>query len=142
MSQKNPSKNNSEVEFKKALTTIDWVVVAELRHIPAGPDGSAQEQLRCEYAAYRTIHRQMTDKLRPRDALSQALLEVRRRWPDFNPEYDRAFFSSGAARVTVAIEDELILDVERMAANGGKSPWRSEVNAPVHDTSTEYTRSR
>ena len=108
------------MNLQKALAAIDWTVVDELRHIPGGASGSAQEQLRHEYAAFRTLHRDLSPQLRPHDALVQAVGYVRRRWPQFVPSYDAAFFVNGSTVSITLADDELTLDIEAMAANGGQ----------------------
>lgn len=74
------------------LSDVDWTVVQELSHIPRGHEQPLQEMLRREYVAYRKIHRDMAASLPPQAALDQAVFNIRRDAPDFQPQYDIAFF--------------------------------------------------
>ena len=114
-----PKIRELSMNLRKALASIDWTVVEELRHIPRGSHSSAQEALRHEYATFRTFHRSDTPFLQPCDALVQAIVNVRRDHPRFVPKYDHAFFFGGSTLAASLAEDELAMEIHATAFNGG-----------------------
>jgi len=121
-------RNLSELSMnlQRALSSIDWTVVDELRHIPNGGRGSGQELFRQEYAGFRMLHRRLSSQLTPRDALVQAIVNVRRNHPHFAPRYDHAFFFAESTIAATLSEDELAMEIHAIAANGGAEPRRHE----------------
>lgn len=107
------------MNLTEAIAQADWSIVEELHHIPQGKSGTPQRALRMEYAAYRRLHRQLGTKLPPSAALTQAVFNVRRIWPDFEPRYDAGFFFEGSHMSRTLAGDDLTAEIEAMAANGG-----------------------
>jgi len=107
------------MNLQDALAAIDWTVVEELKHIPSGAVSSPQQMLRQEYAAFRSVHRELTDQLRPRDGLVQAIANVKRTHSGFVPRYDGVFFFSDSAIAATLAEDELAMEIHAIARNGG-----------------------
>jgi len=103
------------------LSRIDWTVIEELHHIPEGRKGSLQEALRVEYAAYRSIHRHLGADLSPRFALIQAVFNIRRTHPDFEPLYDASFFYEGTHMARTLAADPLSREIQAVAASGGEA---------------------
>jgi hypothetical protein len=68
----------------------------ELQQIPRGKQGSAQEALRQEYIAFRTLHRRLSAPLPPAAAFDQALFNIRRAAPTFEPKTGAAEMASTA----------------------------------------------
>ena len=101
------------------IARIDWTVVDELHHIPEGRKGSLQEALRVEYAAYRALHRKLGTALTPRAALDQAIFNIRRAFPEFQPRYDAGFFFEASHMSRTLAGDPLAAEIHDMAANGG-----------------------
>jgi hypothetical protein len=74
------------------MESIEDRVAEELQHIRRGLPHSEQEELRTEYAAFRTLHLGDSEILPASAALIQAVFNIRRHSPAFEPEYDLAFF--------------------------------------------------
>lgn len=109
------------MKIADALKHIDWTILDELEHIPAGKAGSLQAALRVEYAQYRTIHRQLNARLPARAALIQAVYELRRTNPEFEPRYDAPFFYEGSLMSRALSSDPLAEEIHATAAKGGDS---------------------
>src|SRR5579884_3391085 len=107
------------MDIASALSRTDWTIVDELHHIPCGRKGSLQEALRVEYSAYRRIHRQLGSALPPRAAFVQAIHNIRRRFPDFQPAYDAGFFFEQSRMGATLHDDPLAREVAAIAAAGG-----------------------
>lgn len=110
---------NLTEHITSALTRLDWNVVDELHHIPRGKRGSLQEALRLEYAGYRMAHRAAKAALSPKAALAQAVFNLRRWTPEFQPRYDAGFFFEGSHMSRTLACDPLAVQIEAMAASGG-----------------------
>ncbi len=112
-----------------AVSRIDWKVVEELSHIPAGKKHSLQDDLRIEYAAYRTIHRQLEADLPARAALMQAVYNIRRSHPRFKPHYDEAFFFGGSRMSMTLAGDPLVEEIQAVAAAGGQGKTKVKLGS-------------
>ena len=80
-----------EINIRTGLFQLDWELVDELHHIPIGRKGSPQEVLRTEYAAYRAIHRSIGANLPAQAAFDQAVFNIHREAPGFQPRSDSHF---------------------------------------------------
>jgi hypothetical protein len=127
-----PRLGELSMNLQNALASIDWTVVDELKHIPRGGASSPQEELRHEYAAFRTLHRRMSDQLTRRDALVQAMVNVRREYPSYVLKYDDAFFFGGSPIAATLVEDELAMAIHAMAAAGGDDARMHEGRAALN----------
>ncbi|GEM_PF-5446252 len=119
------------MDLSQQISAVDWTVVEELHHIPHGRKSSLQEALRVEYAAYRKLHRQLGASLPPSAALQQAVHNLRRAFPDFEPRYDRAFFFEGSRTGRSLAGDPLAAEIHNQAANGGGAS-RRYAHHPAH----------
>ncbi len=119
--QSHDSREKKDMNLIQKIARVDWTVVEELQHVPAGAKGSWQEALRNEYAAYRKIHRNIAPSLPPRAALSQAIHNIQRIDPKFQPRYDAEFFFGGTRMSTTLKGDPLAAEIMSIAANGGGS---------------------
>ena len=117
------------MNITQMLSRVDWTVVEELHHIPEGRKGSLQDTLRMEYAAFRSAHRQLGADLPPRAALAQAVFNIRRAEPEFQPRYDAGFFYEGSHMSRTLSADPLTAEIQALAAQGGGHPRRPDLEA-------------
>ena len=122
------------------LARIDWTVVEELHHLPEGREGSLQEALRGEYAAYRSTHREMGADLPPRAALVQAVFNIRRTHPEFKPRYDASFFYESSHMTRTLADDPLTAEIQAMAAQGGGGSRQPEWEKAFERDSAAHAR--
>ena len=61
----------------------------DLKHIPKGVGGSAQNRLRYYYEVYREID--IIEKTKE-ETLERAIVATKKDYPDFVPQYDKDYF--------------------------------------------------
>ena len=69
---------------------IDSQIAEDLKHIPHGVKGSPQNRLRMFYAPLRRHDLTKTTKTKE-TTLQEAILQVRKEFPNFTPKYDNYF---------------------------------------------------
>lgn len=120
------------MNLTEKLSQVDWTVVDELHHIPHGRKGSLQETMRTEYVAYRKLHRELGGGP-PRLALFQAIFNIRRTHPGFNPRYDADFFFGHGAMSSTLAGDPLSAQIHAAASSGGAAPLRPRSHVAPDD---------
>jgi len=72
---------------------IDFQIKQDLTHIPRGVKGSPQNILRMQYAIVRRHDISKTTKTKE-DTLREAIIIVKKQFPDFQPKYDATYFKN------------------------------------------------
>ena len=72
---------------------IDSQIAEDLKHIPREVKGSPQNHLRMYYAPLRRHDLTKTTKTKE-ETLKEAILQVRKSFPNFTPKYDKNYFKN------------------------------------------------